>query len=103
MASMNTKIDILVEVEEIIMESIYIIIMILVACKHHLSSSQRRSIARYSMREKIEDQLKHLDRLINFSDAWCVDNLRMNRNAFSRLCYLLRENGGLVYSRHVRV
>ncbi|KAL3533032.1 hypothetical protein ACH5RR_006553 [Cinchona calisaya] len=102
MASMRTKIDVLVELEEIIMESIYIITMVLIGCNHHLNYLCRRSIVRYSLGEKLENQIKHLDRLIQFSDAWCVDNLRMNKNAFARLCYLLRENGGLVDSRHVK-
>ncbi|XP_073118648.1 uncharacterized protein [Henckelia pumila] len=36
-------------------------------------------------------------------DVQSVVNLRMNRNAFGRLCYLLTNIGGLVESRYVRV
>ncbi|KAG8390589.1 hypothetical protein BUALT_Bualt01G0099300 [Buddleja alternifolia] len=41
--------------------------------------------------------------LVNFTDETCINNLRMSRNAFGRLCYLLENNGGLVNTRNVTV
>ncbi|KAL0434813.1 UNVERIFIED_CONTAM: hypothetical protein Sradi_0189200 [Sesamum radiatum] len=40
-------------------------------------------------------------RLVEFSDIACIENLRMSRNAFAKLCLLLQTQGGLEDSRHV--
>ncbi|KAL1540574.1 hypothetical protein AAHA92_24909 [Salvia divinorum] len=50
---------------------------------------------RYSVLNRIPAQLKHLDRLLNVTNADCVANLRMDRNTFGRLCRVLVERGGL--------
>lgn len=55
----------------------------------------------YSMLEKIPDQVKHINRLVMISDTDCISNLRMDRNAFGRLCSLLRQLGGLEDGRYV--
>ncbi|KAH6793828.1 hypothetical protein C2S52_004305 [Perilla frutescens var. hirtella] len=57
----------------------------------------------YSLKEKVSKQLEHMHDLVNFDDATCVDHLRMDRNSFGRLCYLLENVGGLLPSRHVQV
>ena len=78
----------------------------LIACHQHVTStrnSTRRLISSYSMSDKIHDQIIYFDRFTNFSDAWYIHSLRMNRNAFARLCYLLCVIGALVDSRHIRV
>lgn len=41
--------------------------------------------------------------LINFSDETCKDNLRMNRDYFNRLCFLLQNVGGLSPTRQVTI
>ncbi|XP_073132709.1 uncharacterized protein [Henckelia pumila] len=66
-------------------------------------SGRRRSAASYSMTDRINAQMSHLHRIIDAGDVQCVINLRMNRNAFGRLCYLLTNVGGIVDSRYVRV
>lgn len=55
------------------------------------------------MTQRINGQLTHLHRIVGRGDVHCVVNLRMNRNAFGRLCYLLSNVEGLVDSRYVRV
>ncbi|KAL8475444.1 hypothetical protein ACS0TY_028194 [Phlomoides rotata] len=44
-----------------------------------------------------------MSELVGMSDTDCFDNLRLNREAFNRLCYLLRHMGGLVDGRYVTV
>ncbi|XP_042040280.1 uncharacterized protein LOC121785850 [Salvia splendens] len=44
---------------------------------------------------KIPEQIRRMDRLIRLTDTDCVNNLRMDRNCFGRLCLLLRERMGL--------
>ncbi|XP_057809131.1 uncharacterized protein LOC131023606 [Salvia miltiorrhiza] len=57
----------------------------------------------FSMIERIPDQNRHMNRLVGVSDVDCLENLRMDRNTFGRLCTLLRESGGLSDGRHIRV
>ncbi|KAL2242184.1 UNVERIFIED_CONTAM: hypothetical protein Sindi_0336400 [Sesamum indicum] len=48
---------------------------------------------------RVPEQLTHLHRLVSVSDELCLRNLRMDRNAFGRLCYLLQHAGGVSESR----
>ncbi|XP_073302307.1 uncharacterized protein [Primulina huaijiensis] len=64
---------------------------------------RRRQAASYSMIGRVNAQLSNLHRIIEVGDIQCVTNLRMNRSAFARLCYLLKNVGGLAESRYVRV
>ncbi|XP_073120029.1 uncharacterized protein [Henckelia pumila] len=66
-------------------------------------TGRRRSANSYSMTDRINAQMIHLHRIIDAGDVQCVINLRMNHNAFARLCYLLTNVGGVVDSRYVRV
>ncbi|XP_042005234.1 uncharacterized protein LOC121753976 isoform X2 [Salvia splendens] len=50
---------------------------------------------KYSVLNKIPDQIKHLDRLVHVTDTTCLANLRMDRNTFGKLCRILTERGGL--------
>lgn len=63
---------------------------------------QNNELVRYNMFSRMPAQVAHLRRIINISDVDCIGNLRMSRNAFSRLCYLLENVGGLTDTRHVR-
>ncbi|KAL2248285.1 UNVERIFIED_CONTAM: hypothetical protein Sindi_2680800 [Sesamum indicum] len=45
------------------------------------------------MSTRILDQIYHLHRLVSISDESCLHNLRMDRNAFDRLCYMLQYSG----------
>ncbi|KAG8386517.1 hypothetical protein BUALT_Bualt03G0156700 [Buddleja alternifolia] len=57
----------------------------------------------YSLKMKIQKQLEHMHDLVSYNDETCIDNLRMSRNAFGRLCYLLGNVGGLVNTTNVTV
>ncbi|XP_042065005.1 putative nuclease HARBI1 isoform X1 [Salvia splendens] len=53
--------------------------------------------------DSIPDHVRQLDRLVRVTDSACVDNLRMDRNTFGRLCRILRDRVGLVDQRQVTV
>ncbi|KAL8553359.1 hypothetical protein ACS0TY_001873 [Phlomoides rotata] len=55
------------------------------------------------MIDRMPSQAVNMGRLIGGHQVDCYDNLRMDRNAFGRLCVLLRSRGGLVDGRHVTV
>ncbi|KAL8515846.1 hypothetical protein ACS0TY_014519 [Phlomoides rotata] len=54
----------------------------------------------YGTLSQIPDQVRHMNRLFNVSDADYISNLRMDKNSFGRLCFLMRELGGLVDHRY---
>lgn len=68
---------------------------------------QRRRIVdearRFSLLNKIPDQLKHLNRLVKLSDTNCVANLRMDVNTFGKLCKILSQRGGLITGKSLPV
>ncbi|KAL0290075.1 UNVERIFIED_CONTAM: hypothetical protein Sangu_2589800 [Sesamum angustifolium] len=55
----------------------------------------------YSLNTRIPDQVRNLHRLVSFSDESCLRNLRMDRNAFGRLCYMLQESGWVKVTKNV--
>ena len=57
----------------------------------------------YSINDKIPKQVSHLNKLIGVTDMDCLVNLRMDRNAFGRLCALFRQLGTLRDKRFVYV
>ncbi|KAL8458306.1 hypothetical protein ACS0TY_035976 [Phlomoides rotata] len=57
----------------------------------------------YGMLSRMPDQIVHMNMIFLVSDADCNSNLRMDRNSFDRLYFLLRELGGLVDHRYVSV
>ncbi|KAK6143233.1 hypothetical protein DH2020_023581 [Rehmannia glutinosa] len=63
--------------------------------------SNRNVGPKYRMIDRIPKQVEHLNDLIALNDVDCLDNLRMTRDAFARLCYLLKHIGGLLDSRYV--
>lgn len=68
-------------------------------CRRH----HRLVRAVYERLSRIPDQVSHINRLVNVSDVTCLENLRMNRNAFGRLCRILRQTGDLTDDRYVKV
>ncbi|XP_047956848.1 uncharacterized protein LOC125202492 isoform X2 [Salvia hispanica] len=64
--------------------------------KNHIRRSFRR-LAR------IPTQVRRLTRLTSLTGRDCINNLRMDRNCFGRLCILLREGAGLVDGSFVKV
>lgn len=57
----------------------------------------------YTMTQRITAQMNHLRRVIKIGNVQCVVNLRMNRNAFTHLCYLLNHVEGLGNSKCVHI
>lgn len=57
----------------------------------------------YGMIERFPAQVQHLHRMVHVTDSDCLNNLRMDRNAFGRLCRLLRDVGGVSDGRYVTV
>ncbi|KAG6413951.1 hypothetical protein SASPL_126667 [Salvia splendens] len=55
------------------------------------------------MLDSIPAHVKQLDRLVRLTDRSCVDNLRMDRNTFGRLCRILRDCAGLIDQKFVTV
>ena len=43
----------------------------------------------------------HFHRIIFISDVACIENTRMDRVAFHKLCEMLEVKGGLVPTRHM--
>ncbi|XP_042005784.1 uncharacterized protein LOC121754504 [Salvia splendens] len=64
---------------------------------------ERRVRRKFSRLERIPAQVHHLTRLVGLNDKECIDNLRMDRNCFGRLCLLLREQADLVDGKYVYV
>ncbi|KAL2248272.1 UNVERIFIED_CONTAM: hypothetical protein Sindi_2679500 [Sesamum indicum] len=62
-----------------------------------------RRARRYVMSTQIPDQIRHLHRLVSVSDESCLHNLRMDRNTFGRLCYMLQYSGGVTPTKHLTV
>ncbi|KAL8507706.1 hypothetical protein ACS0TY_018302 [Phlomoides rotata] len=90
------KTEVLLVVEEIILE---IVFMLSVIINRYRNMSQFRglnveNVRRYRMADRIPQQIEHMSELVGMSDTDCFDNLRLNREAFNRLCYLLRHMGG---------
>ncbi|XP_012850480.1 PREDICTED: uncharacterized protein LOC105970216 [Erythranthe guttata] len=65
--------------------------------------NRRGGVRSYSLKSKIPNQIRHLSNIVSWSDTICRNNLRMNTDTFSRLCYLLENVGGLVATRNVSV
>ncbi|XP_073120064.1 uncharacterized protein [Henckelia pumila] len=65
--------------------------------------STRRKVNLYNLTGRINAQIDHLRRVVEVGDVQCVVNLRMSRNTFANLCYLVKHVGGLTDSRYVRV
>ncbi|KAL8525276.1 hypothetical protein ACS0TY_014779 [Phlomoides rotata] len=51
----------------------------------------------------VRTQSRQMNELVGISDVVCKNNLRMDRNSFQRLCYLLHDICGLQNSRSVKV
>ncbi|KAL8534205.1 hypothetical protein ACS0TY_010273 [Phlomoides rotata] len=99
------KTEVLLVVEEIILE---IVFMLSVIINRYRNTSQFRglnveNVRRYRMTNRIPQQIEHMSELVEMSDTDCFDNLRLNWEAFNRLCYLLRHMGRLVDGRYVTV
>ncbi|KAG8382550.1 hypothetical protein BUALT_Bualt05G0089000 [Buddleja alternifolia] len=99
------KMQILLIVQEIIVQSLFFFNLVIALLQDERFGNRRRTerVVRYVMADRIPDQVSHMRRIVEYSDTSCINNLRMNRNAFGRLCYLLEHVGGLIDSRHVNI
>ncbi|KAL8536385.1 hypothetical protein ACS0TY_011849 [Phlomoides rotata] len=99
------KAEIVLVVEEIIFEIIFMLTMLLHRRRNkgHFRISNMQHLSRYMMVDRIPQQLEHMNELTELSDVDCFNNLRMNRDTFNSFCYLLRHSGGLVDGRYVFV
>ncbi|KAL8458193.1 hypothetical protein ACS0TY_035911 [Phlomoides rotata] len=102
---MPEKAEIVLVVEEIIFEIIFMLTMLLNRrrdrSRFRVANVQR--LVRYMMVDRIPQQLEHMNELTQSSDVDCFNNFRMNRDTFNHFCYLLRHSGGLVGGRYVSV
>lgn len=57
----------------------------------------------YSLIYRAPNQRKHMYELVGLSDVTTLDSLRMRRDTFRRLCYLVENIGGLTPTRNVEV
>ncbi|KAL6578898.1 hypothetical protein OROMI_009114 [Orobanche minor] len=71
--------------------------------ERHQQYRKRKRSKRYSMIKKIPKQIEHLSNLVRENDTVCIEQLRMDRNAFGRLCQILRNAGGLEDEKYVSV
>ena len=74
--------------------------------KYMSARSRRRFlewVRSYSVIARTPKQLEHIDRLLHLTDANCIANMRMDRNTFGRLCYILKERGELRVSKSLGV
>ncbi|KAL8472909.1 hypothetical protein ACS0TY_029942 [Phlomoides rotata] len=58
---------------------------------------------RYSLISRVPKQIKNLRNVVGISDLECLNQLRMTRDVFSRLCFVLQNSGGLKASRNTSV
>ncbi|KAL0295556.1 UNVERIFIED_CONTAM: hypothetical protein Sangu_2507300 [Sesamum angustifolium] len=82
----------------VVLTILFNVIQYIKASKCLPPNAQRRC---YSLNTRIPDQVRNLHRLVSFSDESCLRNLRMDRNAFGRLCYMLQESGWVKGTKNV--
>ncbi|KAL0451546.1 UNVERIFIED_CONTAM: hypothetical protein Slati_1132700 [Sesamum latifolium] len=96
----------LLAIQQLLVE-LTVALTILVNVIQYVKANRRRvpnvHRRRYSLKTRIPDQVRNLHRLVAFSDESCLRNLRMDRNAFDRLCYMLEETGWVKSTKNVTV
>ncbi|XP_041993427.1 uncharacterized protein LOC121744051 [Salvia splendens] len=80
---------------------IWMLISIIISKK--TKKTRRFWTNRFSLLERIPTNVHHINRLVGVTDRSCMDNLRMDRNTFGRLCRLLNDVSGLVDKKFVTV
>ncbi|XP_047953513.1 uncharacterized protein LOC125199580 [Salvia hispanica] len=82
-----------------------ICILYLISMRSRTRLSRRRAGTRksFTITDRVPNQVNHMNRLVRVTDVDCVDNLRMDRNTFGRLCLLIRQVEGLKDGRFVFV
>lgn len=103
MNSMKQKDEIVYLLLEDIIHEIFIVVIFIIEIIRRGQIKKHKCGVRYSLIERIPNKLIHMGRLLGYHNTNCIDNSRMDRNAFGRLCFLLRNMGGLVDGKHVCV
>lgn len=98
----------IVQMLEEIMRNYYIArlcIIFLIYTKLSQNKKRKRTqlVLPYSQMDRVDLQVSHLNRLVGVTDTDCIVNLRMDRNAFGRLCSLCRQLGTLRDRRSVYI
>ncbi|KAL0423276.1 UNVERIFIED_CONTAM: hypothetical protein Sradi_0862400 [Sesamum radiatum] len=86
-----------------IVVGLFLLVYTIHTLMHRHNPPRRVRPRRYTVSSRIPNQVRNLHRLVSVSDASCLCNLRMDRNAFGWLCYLLEHSGGLSSTKHVTV
>ncbi|KAH7849831.1 hypothetical protein Vadar_023605 [Vaccinium darrowii] len=73
-------------------------IMALVVVHVALERYYSRHESRFTEPNPYQEQIDHINRLVRRSDTTCVEQLRMDRNCFMRLCILVHTVRGLSHS-----
>lgn len=90
-------------VVHVIMDQIKIFMVLFLYLQELLTHTRRSGNASYSLKTKVPSQLTHLHELVGLSNYTCLNNLRMSRDSFSRLVFLLENVVGLRPTRNVTV
>ncbi|XP_042065797.1 uncharacterized protein LOC121809302 isoform X2 [Salvia splendens] len=80
---------------------IWMLISIIISKK--TKKTRRFWTNRFSLLKRIPANVHHINSLVGVIDRSCMDNLRMDRNTFGRLCRLLKDVSGLVDKKFVTV
>ncbi|KAK4383716.1 hypothetical protein Sango_2749900 [Sesamum angolense] len=88
---------------DVVVVALTICIQVLEYIKTRTTSSGRFRRRRYSLTTRMPDQVGRLYMLVSSNDETCLRNLRMDRNAFGRLCYMLEQSGGVRPTKNVFV
>ena len=78
-------------------------LMITLTCPQNRKRKRWDRLGQSEVLDSIPAHVRHLDRLVWVTDRACVDNLRMDRNTFGRLCRILRDRVGLIDQKLVTV
>lgn len=105
--SASTNANVIQLVENVVRNYRFDTICVILIALRHLARTRRmnrrRSKATFTRLGRVPDQVSHINRLVGVSDVACLENLRMDRNTFGRLCIMLRQVGDLVDGEYVNV
>ncbi|KAL0433139.1 UNVERIFIED_CONTAM: hypothetical protein Slati_2648200 [Sesamum latifolium] len=99
------RLEFFVEIQEFITDSLRMLVLLYRYYRYRraqLRVNRPRRLLKYSLRNRVPQQMIIMRRLTKINDVSCLDNLR-TRNAFGRLCHILHEMGCLRDSKHVSV
>ncbi|XP_042050712.1 protein ALP1-like isoform X1 [Salvia splendens] len=103
----NDMTTVLILLEEVIrnyqINLLLISLMISLICPKNRKRKRWDRLNQSLVLDSIPAHVLQLDRLVRVTDRACVDNLRMDRNTFGRLCRILRDRVGLIDQRLVSV